>query len=33
MTEELLEDAKSFDESDEKQSCWTELRTLGSLDT
>lgn len=33
MTEDRLEDAKSLDESEEKQSWWAEERTLGSLDT
>lgn len=33
MTEEWLEEAKSFEESDEKQSWWAERRSFGSLDT
>lgn len=33
MTEEWLEDAKSLEESEEKQSWRAEERTLGSLDT
>lgn len=33
MTEEWLEEAKSLEESGEKQSWWAERRSLGSLDT
>lgn len=32
-TEEWLEDAKSLEESGEKQSWWADRRSLGSLDT
>lgn len=33
MTDEWLEEAKSLEESEEKQSWWAEWRILGSLDT
>lgn len=33
MTEEWLQEAKSLEESEEKQSWWTERKSLGSLDT